>query len=126
MTSSKAIIKAVSDGTGTGTDTDTDTTDADIGLRRPHGIIRAREDQVYHVAGLADSALYEAQQLVKDLRNTASSLMFTHDGTNPTGPLDMTYVLDVVGEAMDCIDLAGEALSALSIDIRLRQDDEGP
>jgi hypothetical protein len=119
MTSSKAIT-AVSDGIAT------DTADAGIGPCRPHGIIRAREDQVYYVTGLASSALYEAEQLVKDLRNTASALQFTHDGTKATGPLDMTHVLAIIGEALDCIDLASEALSALSTDIRLRQHDEGP
>ena len=121
MTSSKTIIKAVSDD-----GTATDTADASIGPRRPHGIIRAREDLVYYVTGFADSALYEAEQLVKTIRNTASALQFTHDGTNPTGPLDMTHVLAVLGEALDCIDLASEALSALSTDIRLRQADDEP
>jgi hypothetical protein len=120
MKSSTTTIKAVDDGTTT------DTADAGTGPRRPHGIIRAREDQVYYVTGFADSALYEAEQLVKTIRNTASALQFTHDGTNPTGPLDMTHVLAVLGEALDCIDLASEALSALSTDIRLRHADEEP
>jgi hypothetical protein len=120
MTSSKAMIKAFIEGT------DADTTDASPGPRRPHGIIRAREDQVYYVTGLASSALYEADHLVKMIQNTASALRITYDGTEATGPLDMTYVLSVLGEALDCIDLASEALSALSNEIRCRQEDEEP
>ncbi|HEX2319294.1 MAG TPA: hypothetical protein VHJ18_09970 [Streptosporangiaceae bacterium] len=46
--------------------------------------------------------------------------------SNAISRLDMTHVLAVIGEALDCIDLASEALSALSTDIRLRQHDEGP
>lgn len=119
MTSSKTIIKAVSDGT------EADTTDTDIGPLRPHGIIRAREDQVYYTTGLAGSALYEAEQLIRTIQNMASAMQIPCD-SNATSRLDMTHVLAVIGEALDCIDLAGEALSALSTDIRLRQHDEGP
>ena|SRR5258707_4626347 len=120
MTSSTTKIKAVTDGTTT------DTTDASPRRERAHGIIRAREDQVYYVTGLAGSALFEAETLVKNMQSTASALRVTYDGTEANGPLDMTHVLSVLGEVLDCIDLASEVLSALSIDIRLRQDDEGP
>jgi hypothetical protein len=119
MTSSKTMIKAVSDGT------DTDTSDTDTGPQRPHGIIRAREDQVYYTTGLVGSGLYEAEQLVRTIQNMASAMRIPCD-SNAVSRLDMTHVLAVIGEALDCIDLAGEALSTLSTDIRLRQHDEGP
>jgi hypothetical protein len=120
MTSSKTIVKAVIDGTVT------DTTDTSPGRERPHGIIRVREDQVYYVTGLASAALWEADQLVKDIKDSASDLRVTRHDTNPADPLDMTHVLSVLGEALDCIDLASEVLSALSIDIRVHQHNEGP
>ncbi len=119
MTSSKTITKAVSDGTAT------DTADTGIGPYRPHGIIRAREDQVYYTTGLATSGLYEAERLIKNIQDMASAMRIPCD-SNAISRLDMTHVLAVIAEALDCIDLASEALSALSIDIRLRQHDEGP
>jgi len=120
MTSSTTKIKAVTDGTAT------DITDASPRRERAHGIIRAREDQVYYLTGLATAALWEADQLVKDIKNSASELRVTRHDSSQADPLDMTHVLSVLGEALDCIDLASEALSGLSTDIRLHQGDDGP
>jgi len=120
MTRSTTTIEVVGDGTATGA------ADASPGLPRPHGITRARQDQVYYVTGLASSALYEADHLVKNIQDAACAYKATRDDSTPAGPLDMTHVLAVIGEALDCIDLASEHLSALSTDIRLRQGDDGP
>jgi hypothetical protein len=116
--SSTTTIKAAGDGTPTGI------ADAQPG-QRPHGITRARQDQVYFVTGLASSALYEADHLVKNIQDAASAYKATRDGDKPGG-LDMTHILGVLGEALDCTDLASEHLSALSTDIRLHQGDDGP
>ena len=117
MTSSKALIKAVTDGTTT------EPTDGKIGIRPEHGIARVRQDHVYYTAGLARSALYEAEQITQDVQHTAATLRMPSD---TSVPLDMADVLAAVGEALDCIDVASESLSALCTDIRLRLADEEP
>jgi hypothetical protein len=114
MTSSTTADKAASNGTDT-------TTDA-IPTQREHGIIRVHEEQVYHVTGLAESALYEAERLMYALKTSAMKRIGDHDGTKGIEPLEMDHVTEVIVEALDCIDVAAEQLSKLSIDIRTRQD----
>ena len=87
--STTPTIKAVDDGTAT------DTTDGSPGPARPHGITRARQDQVYYLTGLASSALYEADHLVKNIQDASCAYRATRDDGMPAGPLDMTHVLAV-------------------------------
>jgi hypothetical protein len=87
---------------------------------REHGITRVQEQLVYHVTSLAESVLYEAERLMADLAKTASQRNFDHDGTKGTAPMDMTRVSAVLGEALDCIDVASEQLSRLNVDIQMR------
>lgn len=116
MTSSKAIVQAVTDGT-------TELTEAKTGICPEHGIARVRQDHVYYTAGLARSALYEAEQIAQSVQTSAATLRMP---SADDAPLDMNHVLTVLGEALDCIDVASESLSALCTDIRLRQADEEP
>ena len=111
MTSSSTIVSAASDGTDMTTDVS----------RKPplHGITRAREQQVYHVTGLAKSALYEAERLLDAVKNTALTRTLEDEGSES---LDLAHVAHVVTEVLDCVDIAAEALSALNSAIRIRQD----
>jgi hypothetical protein len=105
--------------------TATDAT-SDALAEREHGITRVQEQLVYHVASLAESVLYEAERLMADLAKTASQRNLDHDGSKRTMPMDMGHVSVVVGETLDCIDVASEQLSRLNVDIRMRLDpDDG-
>ncbi len=100
--------------------TDT-TTDAEP-TEREHGIGRAQEQLVYHVAALAEAVLYEAERLMHDVTRTASQRNLDHDGSKGTEPVDMAHVAAIISEALDCIDVASEQLSRLNVDIRMRLD----
>lgn len=102
----------------------TNNTTSDAPASSGHGITRACEQVVYHVASLAQSVLYEAEQLTSNLARTASARCLDHDGTKGSTPLDMAEVAAVLGEALDCIDVASEQLSRLSVDIRMRREPE--
>ncbi len=116
MTSSTATDKAASNGT----DTTIDARPAE----REHGIARVQEELVYHVSGLAESALYEAERLMYGLKNTAMRRTADHDGSKGTEPIDMGWVVMIVSETLDCIDVAAEQLSRLCNDVRVRQDEQ--
>ena len=111
MTSS-TTDKASSNGTSTPTNTEPS--------EREHGITRVQEEQVYHVTGLAEAALYEAERLMNQLKTSAMRRTSDYDGTNGTTPMDMAQVSAVLSEALDCIDVASEQLSRLDLDIRIR------
>jgi hypothetical protein len=115
MTSSTIIDKAAESGT--------DPTTEIQAPEREHGIARVCEEQVYHVTGLAESALYEAERLTYALKTSAMTRISDHDGSKGTEPIDMQHVVQVVTETLNCIDVAAEHLSRLCGDIRLRQDD---
>ena len=62
-----------------------------------------------------------------DLNKTASKRTLDPDGSNGSTPLDMSSVLTIVTETLDCIDVASEQLSRLNVDIRMRHEPEnGP
>ena len=111
MTSSVTQLPAASNGTSM-------TTDALA--EREHGINRVQEQLVYHIATLAQSVLYEAERLMADLSKTASQRNLDRDGSKGTGLMDMAYVAAVLGETLECIDVASEQLSRLNVDIRMR------
>jgi hypothetical protein len=108
--------------TATGSGTDNTTRDATAASE--HGIHRVHEQLVYHVTSLAQSVLYEAERLMTDLNKTASKRTIDPDGTKGTSLLDMSSVLTVVSETLDCIDVASEQLSRLNVDIRMRIEPE--
>jgi len=117
MTSSNITHLPATTGSGT------DNTNTDAPADSEHGIHRVHEQLVYHVTSLAQSVLYEAERLMTDLNKTASKRTLDHDGANGSTPLDMSSVLTVVTETLDCIDVASEQL----VDIRMRLDpDNGP
>jgi len=113
MTSS-TTDKAISNGTSTLTDAEP--------AEREHGITRVQEELVYHVTGLAEAALYEAERLMNGLKTSAIKRTTDYDGSKGTDPLDMGRVVAVVSEALDCIDVASEQLSRLNLDIQMRQE----
>jgi len=91
---------------------------------RQHGINQVREQAIYSLTGLAESALYEAERLIHEIHGTASQRLLDHDGSKGTGPLDTANIADVIGESLSCIDVAVVHLTRLSDDIRNGQDDQ--
>ena len=112
--SSSTIDKAVSNGTD-------NQIDAQLSLHK-HGIERVREQVIYSLTGLAESALYEAERLIHEVHASVSQRILDHDGSKGTEPIDLKKVADAVTETLDCIDIAAEHLSRLSTDIRSAQD----
>lgn len=114
--SSSTIDKAAIDGTDTRKDVPL--------TRREHGIENVREQVIFNLTGLAESALYEAERLVDQVKKIAFERIYDYDGSKGTEPIDEAMIAKVVTESLDCIDVAAEYLSRLSTDIRMRQDDE--
>lgn len=100
----------------------TDTVPDAAPATREHGIIRVQEEMVYHVAGLAEAALYQAQRLMYQLKTTAMGRVNDYDGRHGTEPIDLGHAVVVVSETLDCIDVAAEQLSQLCSYVRIRQD----
>jgi hypothetical protein len=116
MSSSITQLPAASNGTDT-------TTDAVA--EREHGINRVQEQLVYHVSALSESVLREAQQLMSNLNRTVLRRTTDYDGSKGTAPVDMANVAAIIGETLDCIDVASEQLSRLNVDIRMRLNLDG-
>ena len=68
------------------------------------GIARLRENEVYHLMGLVQSALYEAEHLVREVHDKASDRYLDHDNT--TEPLNGEQAARLLGEAYQCATLA--------------------
>ena len=49
---------------------------------------RVREQVIYSLTGLAESALYEAERLVHQVKTTVSKRILDHDGSKGTEPVD--------------------------------------
>ena len=100
MTSSNITpIQAASD---RGTTTDSSPQEAPAKPKR--GIARLRENEVYHLMGLVQSALHEAEHLVREVHDKASDRYLDHDNT--TEPLNGEQVTRLLGEAYQCATLA--------------------
>ena len=100
--SSVTPITAVSNG---GTTTDSSSQDTPASPAKPErGIARLRENEVYHLMGLVQSALYEAEHLVREVHDKASDRYLDHDNT--TEPLNGEQVTRLLGEAYQCATLA--------------------
>ena len=100
--SSVTPITAASNG---GTTTDSSPQEAPVGPAKPvRGIARLREHEVYHLMNLVQSALYEAEHLVREVHDKASDRYLDHD--NATEPLNGEQVTRLLGEAYQCATLA--------------------
>ena len=104
MTSSNITpIQAASDG-GT-TTTDSSTSDAPASPARPErGIARLRETEVYHLTSLVQSALHEAEHLIRKVHDKASGRYLDH--ANRTEALNADELSRLLSEAYQCTTLA--------------------
>jgi hypothetical protein len=103
MTSSDITpIQAASDG---GTTTDSSQQEAPAIQAKPaRGIARLRENEVYHLMNLVQSALYEAEHLISEVLGQARPRYLDHDNT--AEPLNGEQVARLLGEAYQCANLA--------------------
>ena len=92
-------IQAASDG---GTTTDSSPQEAPAKPKR--GIARLRENEVYHLMNLVQSALYEAEHLVREVLGQARPRYFDDDDT--TEPMNGEQAARLLGEAYQCTTLA--------------------
>ena len=101
--SSVTPITAASNG-GT-TTTDRSPQEAPASPTRPErGIARLRETEVYHLMSLVQSALYEAEHLVRQVHDKASTRYLDHDQASQ--PLDADDLSRLLAEAYQCTTLA--------------------
>jgi hypothetical protein len=100
--SSVTPITAASNG---GTTTDNSPQDTPASPAKPErGIARLREHEVYHLMNLVQSALYEAEHLVREVLGQARPCYFDHDDT--TEPMNGEQAARLLGEAYQCTTLA--------------------
>ena len=100
--SSVTPITAASNG---GTTTDSSPQEAPAGPAKPRrGIARLRENEVYHLMNLVQSALYEAEHLISEVLGQARPRYLDHDDT--AEPLDGEQAARLLGEAYQCTTLA--------------------
>jgi len=100
--SSVTPITAASDG---GITTGSSTSDAPTSPARPErGIARLRETEVYHLMSLVESALYEAEHLVREVHHKARDRWLDHDQASE--PLDADELSRLLSEAYQCTTLA--------------------
>src|SRR5215470_13945693 len=92
-------IQAASDG---GTSTDSSPKEAPATPER--GIARLRENEVYHLMNLVQSALYEAEHLISEVLGKARPRYLDHD--NAAEPLNGDQAARLLGEAYQCATLA--------------------
>jgi hypothetical protein len=65
---------------------------------------RLRETEVYHLMGLVQSALFEAEQMVRDVHDRARDRWLDHENTKD--PLDADEVSRTLSEAYQCTTMA--------------------
>jgi hypothetical protein len=100
--SSVTPITAASNG---GTTTDSSLQEAPASPARPErGIARLREHEVYYLMSLVQSALYEAEHLVREVHDQAQPRYLDHD--QPSEPLDADELSRLLSEAYQCTTLA--------------------
>ena len=95
MTDGTTKIKAASDG-----GTSTDLSAQDKPAEPVYGFARLRESEVYHLMGLAQSALDEAGQTVRVVHGKARDRWLDHDGS--TKPLDADEIGRLLSDAYQC------------------------
>ena len=100
--SSVTSITAASNG---GTTTDNSPQDTPASPAKPErGIARLRETEVYHLMGLVASALFEAEQMVREVHDKARDRWLDHDNT--TDPLNADEVSRTLSEAYQATTMA--------------------
>jgi hypothetical protein len=99
MTSSITPITAANSGTTT-PESSAEGTPA----KPEHGMARLRETEVYHLMGLVQSALFEAEQMVRDVHDRARDRWLDHENTKD--PLDADEVSRTLSEAYQCTTMA--------------------
>jgi hypothetical protein len=100
--SSVTPITAASNG---GTTTDSSLQEAPASAARPErGIARLREHEVYYLTSLVQSALSEAEHLVREVHGRAQPRHLDHD--QPSEPLDADELSRLLSEAYQCTTLA--------------------
>ena len=65
---------------------------------------RLRETEVYHLMGLVASALYEAEQMIREVHDKARDRWLDHDNT--TDPLNVDEVSRTLSEAYQATTMA--------------------
>jgi hypothetical protein len=98
MTSSITPITAASKG-GT-TESSTEGTPA----KPERGVARLRETEVYHLTSLVESALNEAEHLVRQAQGKARDRWLDHDNTSE--PLNAEEISRLLSEAYQCTTMA--------------------
>jgi hypothetical protein len=101
--SSVTPITAASNGGSTTTDSSPKDTPASP-AKPKRGIARLRETEVYHLMSLVESALYEAEHLVREVQGKARGRYLDHDQT--TEPLNADELSRLLSEAYQCATLA--------------------
>ena len=99
MTSDITPITAASNG---GTTTDSSPQEAPAKPER--GIARLRETEVYHLMSLVESALSEAEHLVREVHDKARDRWLDHDHVSE--PLNADELSRLLSEAYQCTTLA--------------------
>jgi hypothetical protein len=100
--SSVTPITAASNGSTT---TDSSTPDAPASPAGPkRGIARLRETEAYHLISLVESALYEAEHLVREAHDQTRDRWLDHDQASE--PLDADELSRLLSEAYQCTTLA--------------------
>jgi hypothetical protein len=84
--------------------TSTDSSPQEAPAKRERGIARLRETEVYHLMSLVESALYEAEHLVREVHDKARDRWLDHDQS--TEPLNADELSRLLSEAYQCTTLA--------------------
>ena len=102
MTSSITPITAASSG-GTTTTTSQSSTEG-TPAKPEQGIARLREIEVYHLTSLVESALSEAERMVRQVHDQARDRFLDHD--NSGEPLDADEISRALSDAYQCATVA--------------------
>ena len=102
MTSSITPITAASSG-DTATTTSQSSTEG-TPAKPEQGIARLREIEVYHLTSLVESALSEAERMVRQVHDQARDRFLDHD--NSGEPLDADEISRALSDAYQCATVA--------------------
>ena len=101
MTSSITPITAANSGTTTITD---ESSTEGSPARPERGFARLRETEVYHLTALVESALSEAERMVRQVHDKARDRFLDHD--NSGEPLDADEISRALSDAYQCATVA--------------------
>ena len=65
-----------------------------------YGFARLRESEVYHLTGLAQSALNETEHMIRKVNDMARNRWLDHQGTSE--PLDTGEISHLLSDAYQC------------------------